>query len=229
MPRPRRKHTGLPSYCYKDKRGRLFMLHPDGRTPEGRLKLRRESYASLDALLVAWRTTWGEAARVGAATVGDLLDGFLAALPRRTEKGEIAESTARDYARCVESLRRIWGHVRIADVDVPMLYRWRDARGEDARVRANRERTVLLEAFKPAIREQGRKRSAGGGAVVDPRAVAGADERCGIQQQADSAGTSRVHRLGPNTRRRAAQAGGAQPLLRRESGPGEGSPPSAGE
>jgi integrase len=33
-----------------------------------------------------------------------------------------------------------------------MLYRWRDARGADSKVRANRERTVLAEAFKPAVR-----------------------------------------------------------------------------
>jgi integrase len=147
MARPRRNHTGLPSYCYRDKRnGRLFMLAPDGG------KLRRRSFDSLDALLAAWRTTWGEAARDGAATVGDLLDAFLAGLQGRVDKGDLAASTAVDYTRCVISLRPIWGAVRIEDVDVPALYRWRDARGEDARVRANRERTVLFEAFKPAVR-----------------------------------------------------------------------------
>lgn len=146
MPRPRLHHSGLPKYCYRDKRGRLFMLHPSGD------KLRRQSYPDLDALLAAWRTTWGDSARKGAATVGDLLDAFLAALPARVKRSDLAAGTMADYARCVASLRPVWAQVRIEDVDVPMLYRWRDARGEDARVRANRERTVLFEAFKPAVR-----------------------------------------------------------------------------
>src|SRR5690606_14852593 len=130
MPRPRTRHTGLPSYSYKDRNGRLFMLHPNGRTPEGKLKLRRVSYASLDALLAAWRATWGDAAREGATTVGDLLDAYTAGMAARVSKGELSATTQADYTRCAMSLRPIWERVRIEDVDVPMLYRWRDARGE---------------------------------------------------------------------------------------------------
>lgn len=65
MPRPRKRQTGLPSYCYRDRNGRLYMLHPADRKDDGSLKLRRVTYADLDALLAAWRTTWGETARDG--------------------------------------------------------------------------------------------------------------------------------------------------------------------
>ena len=153
MPRPRSRHTGLPSYCYKDRNGRLFLLRPDGRREDGKLKLKRTSYGSLDALLAAWRVTWGDAAREGMASVGDLLDAFVASTVAREQRGEISATSRADYTRCAMTLRPVWERVRIEDVDVPMLYRWRDARGEASRVRANRERTVLAEAFKLAIKE----------------------------------------------------------------------------
>lgn len=147
MPRPRKKNTGLPSYCYRDaKNGKLFMLRPENG------KLRRVTFDSLDALLPAWRDAWGEAAREGASNMGHLLDAFLADLGARRKAGDVSETTAADYTRCVMSLRPVWAQVRIEDVDVPALYRWRDARGELSRTRANRERTVLQEAFKLAIR-----------------------------------------------------------------------------
>lgn len=152
MPRPRSRHTGLPSYCYKDKRGKLYMLHPAGLGVDGKLKHRRVTYANLDALLSAWRATWGEAAREGVSNVGQLLDAYLAELPKRIKAGEMAETTASDYTRCVMSLRPIWERVRIEDADVPTIYRWRDARGEQSRTRANRERTVLFEAFRLGMR-----------------------------------------------------------------------------
>lgn len=147
MSRPRTRQTGLPKYCYRDKRnGKLFMLRPE----DG--KLRRVTFDSLDALLPAWRDTWGEAARDGVSTMGQLLDAFLADTESRKKAGEISATTAGDYTRCVMSLRPVWDRVRVEDVDVPALYRWRDARGEQSRTRANRERTVLQEAFKLAIR-----------------------------------------------------------------------------
>lgn len=146
MSRPRKNQTGLPSYCYRDKRGRLYMLRPE----DGKLK--RQTYATQEALLAAWRATWGDAAREGAASVGDLLDGFLVDLGKRVGAGEIAASTAADYTRCAMSLRPLWTAVRIEDVDVPMLYRWRDARGEGSRTRANRERTVLSDAFHLGVK-----------------------------------------------------------------------------
>jgi integrase len=152
MPRPRTKQTGLPSYCYRDRNGRLYMLHPAGVDAAGKLKLRRASYRDLDALLAAWRATWGEASREGVASMGDLLDAYLADLLKRAERGEVAAGTVADYTRCAMALRPVWERVRVEDVDVPMLYRWRDARGELSKTRANRERTVLQEAFKLAIR-----------------------------------------------------------------------------
>lgn len=147
MSRPRTKKTGLPSYCYRDARnGKLFMLRPlDG-------KLRRQTFDSLDSLLAAWRDTWGESAREGATTMGHLLDAFMAETESRKASGDITDTTANDYRRCAMSLRPVWEKVRIEDVDVPALYRWRDARGEQSRTRANRERTVLQESFKLAIR-----------------------------------------------------------------------------
>lgn len=152
MPRPRKKQTGLPSYSYKDRNGRYYMLHPAGMV-DGKLKFRRATYRDLDGLLAAWRATWGEASREGMASMGDLLDAYLASLTKRLAAGEISEGTAADYTRCVMSLRPVWQRVRIVDVDVPALYRWREARGEASRVRANRERTVLFESFKLAMRD----------------------------------------------------------------------------
>ena len=153
MARPRSRQTGLPSYCYKDRRnGRLYMMLPNGRRENGTLKLRRQTFASLDALLAAWRVTWGDPGRNGATTVADLLDAFVADVERRKTAGDLAPSTAADYLKSAMSLRPVWQTARIEDVDVPMLYRWRDARGEIAKVRANRERTVLFEAFKLALR-----------------------------------------------------------------------------
>ena len=152
MARPRSKHTGLPSYCYRDaKNGKLFMLHPAGVDANGKPKFRRKTYADLDALLSAWRTTWGEAGREGATTVGDLLDGMLSVTVGRVKDSDLAQSTATDYQRRIANLRPIWAKVRIEDVDVPMLYRWRDARGQNGKTQANRERTCLYEAFKLAV------------------------------------------------------------------------------
>ena len=37
MPRPRKRQTGLPSYCYRDRNGRFYMLHPAGRKDDGSL------------------------------------------------------------------------------------------------------------------------------------------------------------------------------------------------
>lgn len=147
MSRPRRKQTGFPSYCYKDARnGRLFMLKPDGG------KLRRVSFDDLGAMLAAWRVTWGEAAQEGAATVADLLDAFVAETEGRKRSREIAATTATDYTRCAMSLRPVWERVRIEDADVPAFYRWRDARGEQSKTRANRELTALVGAYTLAQR-----------------------------------------------------------------------------
>jgi len=152
MARPRKRQTGLPSWCYRDaKSGKFYMLHPAG-VIDGKLRYTRKTYRDLDALLPAWRATWGEAAREGVTTMGELLDAYVADLLRRKDAGEVSGTTVTDYVRSVKMLRKAWERVRVEDVDVPMLYRWRDARGEDARVRANRERTVLFEAFKIAIR-----------------------------------------------------------------------------
>lgn len=153
MPRPRTKRTGLPSYCYRDRRGKLFMLHPNGLDDQGRVKLRRVTYATLDALLAAWRATWGEAPRKGASTVGHLLDAYVAHLLARERAGDVSATTARDYERCVLSLRPVWEVVRIEDVDTPAVDRWHEARGARSRTRANRERTVLQNAFALGMRK----------------------------------------------------------------------------
>lgn len=127
------------------------MLHPAGLNSDGTPRMRRQTYPDLDALLSAWRATWGEAARSGMVAVGDLLDAYQAAILARMARGDMAQTTADDYTKCIASLRKAWQLVRIRDVDAPMLYRWQEARG--APVRANRERTVLFEAFKLAIRD----------------------------------------------------------------------------
>lgn len=50
------------------------------------------------------------------------------------------------------SLRPVWAGVRIGDADAPAIHKWHDARGEQSRTRANRERTVLFEAFRLGIK-----------------------------------------------------------------------------
>lgn len=152
MARPRTKQTGLPSYCYRDKRGKLYMLHPAGMGADGKLKHRRVTYGDLDDLLAAWRVTYGEAAQTGGDTVGDWLDAQLVETLRRVEAGEISKGTGDDYKRRIGNLRTVWADVRVDDVDVPMLYRWRDARGENGRVQCNRERTCLSDAFQLAVK-----------------------------------------------------------------------------
>lgn len=152
MARPRSKHTGLPSYCYRDKRGKLYMLHPAGVGADGKAKHRRVTYSDLEGLLAAWRITYGEAAETGGDTVGDWLDALLVDVQDRVKAADLSKGTGDDYARRIVNLRKIWADVRMDDVDVPMLYRWRDARGEDGKVQCNRERTCLFEAFKLAVK-----------------------------------------------------------------------------
>jgi len=152
MGRPRKKQTGLPSYCYCDKRGKLYMLHPAGADSQGRPKHRRITYGDLESLLAAWRTTYGEAALTGGNSVGDWLDALQVDIQDRAKAGDLAQSTAADYRRRIKVLRLVWCDVCLDDVDVPMLFRWRDARGQQGKVQANRERTCLYEAFKLAVR-----------------------------------------------------------------------------
>lgn len=153
MARPRSKITGLPSYCYRDsKNGKLYMLRPNGLDANGKPRMQRQTFADIDALLAAWRTEWGESAREGGPMVGDMLDAFLCDVLARVKDGTLAASTGKDYQRRIASLRPVWAAVRGDDVDVPMLYRWRDARGQDGKVQANRERTILFETFKLATR-----------------------------------------------------------------------------
>lgn len=152
MARPRTKKSGLPSWCYRDKRGKLYMLHPAGLSA-GKMKYRRVTYPDLETLLAAWRVTHGDDARAGGDTVGKWLDALTVHVLQRAKHGDLAQSTATDYQRRIGNLRPVWADVRIEDVDVPMLYRWREARGEQGRVQCNRERTCLFEAFKLAVRE----------------------------------------------------------------------------
>lgn len=126
------------------------MYVPDSTRKSG---LRRQAYPSLDTMLAAWRTTWGDAKRRQGRTVGDLLDGALAECAERKNRGDLAAATLADYTRCHGSLRPVWADVLVEDVDVPMLYRWRDLRGQAGRVRANRERSFLFEALQLGVRQ----------------------------------------------------------------------------
>lgn len=112
--------------------------------------LRREGFGQdLDRLLDAWARCWG-ATEARGDTVGDVLDAYLRAIATRRHEGELSETTESDYRKRVASLRPVFGHVRIADVTVPMLADWRDVRGKQ-RTTFNRERTALSEAFKVGI------------------------------------------------------------------------------
>lgn len=147
MGRPRKQRSGLPSYCYKDRRnGAYYMLIP---APEG--KLARRTYGDdLHRMLDDWAKTWGATVASG-DTVGAALDAYLGALAQRRELGEIEGSTEVDYRKHIKKLRMVFGPVRLADVDVPMLVRWRDVRGPQSPTQFNLERTALLEAFKVAV------------------------------------------------------------------------------
>lgn len=149
MGRPRSNHTGLPSYAYvRADTGAYYLMKP---TPDGKL---RKAYhgRDLDALLADWRATWGPRALADRPRMmSDLLDLLLVRLSERLTAKELATTTLKDYERCIKSLRPVWERVAIEDVDPPMLYAWKDARGKQSRTRCNRERTVLSEAFKLAI------------------------------------------------------------------------------
>lgn len=147
-PRPRKQRNGLPAYCYRDpKTGAYWMYVPDQSRKTG---LRREGYAQdMHRMLDDWARCWG-ATEARGDTVGAAFDVFLGELAQRRHAAEISKTTEEDYRKRVASLRRAFGSVRLLDVDVPMLARWRDVRG-NKRTTFNRERTVLLETFKVAI------------------------------------------------------------------------------
>jgi integrase len=148
MGRPRTNHTGLPSYCYVRKdTGAYYLMKP---APGGRL--RKAYHRELDSLLADWRATWGPRALADRPRLmGDLLDLLLVRLAERFTAKELSATTLHDYERAIKSVRPVWERVAVEDVDPPMLYAWKDARGKQSRTRCNRERTVLSEAFKLAI------------------------------------------------------------------------------
>ena len=138
----------MPAYCYRDpKTGALWMYVRDSARKSG---LRRQGYGQdVHRMLDDWTRLWG-ATEASGDTVGAAFDLYLGELAQRRHAGEVSETTERDYRRRIATLRPVFGHVRLADVDVPMLARWRDVRGHK-RTTFNRERTVLMEAFKVAI------------------------------------------------------------------------------
>lgn len=147
MARPRKQRSGLPSYCYRDKRnGAYYMLVP---APEG--KLARRTYGTdLHRMLDDWAKTWGATVAQG-DTMAVALDAYLGVLAQRLHAQELADTTVKDYRKHVAKLRQVFGAVRIEDIDVPMLVRWRDVRAPQSRTQFNLERTCLMETFKVAI------------------------------------------------------------------------------
>jgi integrase len=114
-------------------------------------KLARRTYGDdLHRMLDDWARIWGATMAQG-DTVGAALDAYIGSLAQRRERGEIQRSTEADYRKHIDKLRQVFGHVRLADVDVPMLVRWRDIRGANSPTQFNLERTALLESFKIAV------------------------------------------------------------------------------
>ncbi|WP_291781218.1 tyrosine-type recombinase/integrase [Luteibacter sp.] len=114
-------------------------------------KLTRRTYgADLHRMLDEWARTWG-ATVIQGDTVAVALDAYLGQIAQRRHRGEIQESTEKDYRKHVDKLRQVFGAVRLVDVDVPMLVRWRDVRAAQSPTQFNLERTNLLEAFKVAV------------------------------------------------------------------------------
>lgn len=147
MARPRKQRSGLPSYCYRDKRnGAYYML-----VPATGGKLARRTYGTdLHRMLDDWAKTWGATVAQG-DTVGVALDAYLGRLAQRLHRQEISSETVDDYKKHISKLRQVFGEVRIQDVDVPMLVKWRDVRATQSPTQFNLERTNLLEAFKVAL------------------------------------------------------------------------------
>lgn len=114
-------------------------------------KLSRRTYGDdLHRMLDDWARTWGAIVRQG-DTVAAALDAYVGVLAQRRNRGEIEASTEKDYRKHIDKLRQVFGSVRLVDVDVPMLVRWRDVRGAKSPTQFNLERTALLEAFKVAV------------------------------------------------------------------------------
>lgn len=146
MARPRSKNRHLPAYCYRDKRGALYMLTPAGG------KLTRRTYGDdLHRMLADWADVWGSGERVG-ALMGDTMDRYLGAIARKRAKGDLSETTERDYQKHLASLRPVWGRVRWADFDARAIDAWQQARGAESVVQCNRELTVLSQLAKLAGR-----------------------------------------------------------------------------
>lgn len=147
MARPRSQNRHLPAYCYRDKRGALYMLVPaaDGK------KQRRTYGDDLHRMLADWADTYGAGERVG-NLISDTMDRYLGQLARRRAMGDIAESTEHDYQKHLASLRRVWAAVRWEDFDAPAIARWQEARGAQSAVQCNRELTVLGDVAKLAGR-----------------------------------------------------------------------------
>lgn len=147
MARPRKQRNGLPAYCYRDaKNGAYYMLV----RAEGSRLTRRTYGDDLHRMLDDWARTWGATERRG-DTVSAALDLYLGNLAQKRHTGDVAASTEKDYRKHAEKVRRVWGHVRLSDVDVPALYRWRDVRAPISPVQFNHERTILLNVFRIAI------------------------------------------------------------------------------
>jgi integrase len=146
MARPRSQSRHLPSYCYKDKRsGSLYMM-----VPASAGKLQRKTYGGdLHRMMADWSDVWGAGEKVG-QTMGATMDLWLGAIARKRKKGDLAESTEKDYQKYIASLRPVWGHVRWSDFDAPAISRWQEARGDQSIVQCNRELTVLVQLAKLA-------------------------------------------------------------------------------
>jgi ABC-type dipeptide/oligopeptide/nickel transport system ATPase component len=53
----------------------------------------------------------------------------LAELAQRLHKGKIRASTVEDYRKHIGTVRKVFGPIRLVDIDVPMLERWKAVRG----------------------------------------------------------------------------------------------------
>lgn len=117
-------------------------------TENGRLA-RRTYGDDLHRMMDDWSRTWG-ASIIQGDTVGVMIDAYLGQLAQRRARGEIAETTERDYQKHAATLRQVFGAVQLRAVDTPMLVRWREIAAARSPVQFNRARTVLMAVFKVA-------------------------------------------------------------------------------
>lgn len=137
MGRPRKYDKNLPERMYK--RGPSYYFSPYGTT----------RWINLGRDYVASMTKYASLTSHDGPClcVGDLIDRYLAEIAAQK-----APRTYRDNVIEARKLRAVFGEMLLSEVTTQHIYRYLDERGKQAKVRANREISLLAHMFKKAER-----------------------------------------------------------------------------